>query len=126
MMTWEWPDAEVRRIIDGDTLVMYVTKAIGFGGTASYEVRLRLNRINTPSLKTANGHAALSYLEGLLPIGSKVNLKTMNPYKFGGPDTSPGEWMAEITVPTGNVSDLMVAAGFAVYWNGQGPRPADG
>jgi len=32
--------------------------------------------------------------------------------------------MAEITLPSGeNLSDLLVSKGYAVYWNGQGPRP---
>lgn len=126
MTTWSWPDAEIVRIVDGDTLDVRVTRDLGFGGSASFVVRLRLNRINAPSVHTVLGVASRDYLVGMLPMGRIVSLTTKGAYKYGGPDTSPGEWQAEITVPTGNVSDLMVTSGFAVYWNGQGPRPSDG
>ena len=123
MTDWTWPDAVVTRIIDGDTLDMKVTRDLGFGGTASVVVRLRLNRINASPAYTDARKAATAYLSGLLPLGGVFPLTTTGPYKYGGPSTSPGEWMAEIELPTGNVSDLMVAAGMAVYWNGEGPRP---
>lgn len=124
--TWSWPDAEVVRIIDGDTLDMRVVRDMGFGGTASFVVRLRLNRVNAPGGSTASGKLATAALQVLLPVGGKFALETIDPYKFGGPRTSPGEWMAEIAVPGGNASDAMVAGSHAVYWDGQGPRPSDG
>jgi len=124
---WTWPDAEVVRVVDGDTLDMRVTRDMGFGGTASFVVRLRLNRINAPKGSTVSGKAATTYLSSLLPVGARVPLQTVKPYKYGGPDDSPGEWMAEVTSPAGaNVSDLMVSTFMAVYWDGAGPRPADG
>lgn len=126
MSVWSWPDAQVVRVIDGDTLDMQVTRDLGFGGSASFVVRLRLNRINAPALHTVDGLAAFGYLSSLLPVGTKCPLTTVKAYKYGGPDTSPGEWMAEITTSAGNVSDQMVTAGRAVYWSGAGPRPADG
>jgi endonuclease YncB( thermonuclease family) len=126
MTAWTWPDAEIVRIVDGDTLDMKVVRDLGFGGSASFVVRLRLNRVNAPALHTVDGLAASGYLSSLLPVATKCPLETVSPYKYGGPGTSPGEWMAEITLPTGNVSDLMVASGHAVYWDGQGPRPSDG
>lgn len=126
MTDWTWPDAQTTRIVDGDTLDMRVTRDLGFGGSATFVVRLRLGRINAPAAYTDEGKAATAYLTGLLPIGSTAALTTTGPYKYGGPQTSPGEWMAEITTTAGNVSDLMVAAGHAVYWDGEGPRPGDG
>jgi endonuclease YncB( thermonuclease family) len=135
MSIWVWPDAQLLAIIDGDTIEMRVTKDtkvdIGFGGvteeSATFNVRLRLNRINAPAKYTVAGQASMAYLQGMLMVGSTYKLETMKPYKYGGPDNSPGEWMAEITLSDGgNVSDLMVGALMAVYWDGQGPRPADG
>jgi endonuclease YncB( thermonuclease family) len=128
---WTWPDAEVVRVVDGDTLDMRVTKVsdIGFGFTqsATVVVRLRLNRINAPALSTVAGKASAAYVASLLPVGTRVPLQTVKPYKYGGPGDSPGEWMAEVTSPAGgNVSDLMVSNLLAVYWDGSGPRPAEG
>jgi len=116
---WTWPDSHVTRVIDGDSLTAHVTRDLGFHGTATFDVRLRLNRINTPPLKTQEGHAAALFVTDLLmstPV--PVFIETVSPYKYGD------EWMAEITLPSGeNLSDLMVSKGYAVYWNGQGPRP---
>ena len=126
MAVWTWPDAEVVRVVDGDTLDMRVVRDLGFGGSATFVVRLRLNRVNAPALHTTDGLTAYGYLSQLLPVGTRCPMSTVGAYKFGGPATSPGEWMCEITTPAGNVSDLMVTAGHAVYWNGQGPRPSDG
>lgn len=132
---WVWPDSVVTRIVDGDSFDALVTRRsaevvdIGFGGKTatkletSFTVRLRLNRINTPPAKTAEGRAATA-LASQLMLAAPVHIVTVGAYKFGGPDTSPGEWMAEVTLPDGgNVSDVLVDTGVAVYWNGAGPRP---
>lgn len=124
---WSWPNSTITRVIDGDTISAHVTRDLGFGGTASFEVRLRLNRINCPPASTVEGKAATAFvtdfvMSAVAPI--VVLIETEKPYKYGGPDDSPGEWMAEVTLPDGsNLSDQLVAARLAVYWNGQGPRP---
>jgi hypothetical protein len=56
-----------------------------------------------------------------------VHVTTLKRYKYGGPSETVGQYMAEVELPDGrNLSDLLVADGLAVYWDGQGPRPADG
>jgi len=115
----------VTRVIDGDSLDARVTRDLGFGGSATFVVRLRLNRINAAPIKTDLGEKAKQFVvDELTPTGGVVDLTTVGPYKFGGPSTSPGEWMAEIVLTDGtNLSDALVKAGLAVYWDGQGPRP---
>lgn len=121
---WHWPDATIPSVTDGDTLDATVTKDVGFGGSCTFRVRLRLARINAPAKNTPAGEAAAAWLSGLLLSVPWVDLVTLDAYKFGGPIYSPGEWMAEVTLPDGrNVSDLAVSLGFAVYWSGVGPRP---
>lgn len=127
MSAWEWPGTVITRIVDADTVDATVTRDLGFGGTASFPVRLRLNRINAPKARSKPGRAAAraaaAYLDGAGPL----HVVTVKPYKYGGPAGKVGEWMAEVTLPDGaNLSDTLVAAGHAVYWDGQGPRPADG
>lgn len=120
---WTWPASTVPRVIDGDTLDAHVTRDLGFGGTASFVVRLRLNRINCPPASTVPGKAATAFVTAAV-AGAVLLIETDKPYKYGGPDNSPGEWMAEITLPSGaDLSDALVVAGLATYWNGQGPRP---
>lgn len=127
MTAWSWPGSRIVRLIDGDTLDVAVTRDVGFGGTLTYAVRLRLARINAPKGKSADGKAAAAYLASLLPVGGVFDLVTVKPYKYSGPPDEAGEYMAEITLPDGrNVSDAMVATGHAVWWNGEGPRPGDG
>lgn len=125
MSTWHWPGSVAKRIVDGDTIIAEVTRDLGFGGRTIFEVKLRLNRINAAKESSAAGHAAEVAL-GLLLAGQVLDMTTVGPYKYGT-DESPGEWMVEITLPDGrNVSDALVTMGHAVYWDGRGPRPADG
>jgi len=122
---WAWPASKVVKVIDGDTLDVLVSRDLGFGGFATFPVRLRLNRINAPKLSTARGIAARTRVEALLDAGV-VDLVTVKPYKYGGPKNQRGEFMAEVTLPDGrNLSDVLVDQQLAAYWDGQGARPAD-
>jgi endonuclease YncB( thermonuclease family) len=129
---WVWPNSRITQLIDGDTVNGLVSRDLGFGGTTSFTVRLRLNRINAPKISTKAGLASMAALANLVITGAPLlTITTSKPYKYGGPDPdklpSPGEWMAEVVLPDGtNVSDIMVSMKRAVYWDGQGPRPADG
>lgn len=117
-IAWEWPNSEIVRIIDGDTLIAKVFRDLGFHGTASFQVRLRLNRINAAPLHSEGGSRSKTMLESLLTADVLVTITTVAPYKYGD------EWMAEIVLPDGrNVSDEMVAQGGAVAWDGTGKRP---
>lgn len=125
---WTWPDSTITRVIDGDSLTARVHRDLGFGGVCTFEVRLRLNRINTPPVSTAAGKDARAVLLELLrwtplePHTPPMLIETFRTYKYGGGDVP--EWMAEITLPDGrNAGDTLVATGAAVFWDGQGPRP---
>jgi endonuclease YncB( thermonuclease family) len=81
--------------------------------------RMRLNRINAAAKATVRGKAATVFARQQME-GVTVHIVTTGAYKYGD------EWMAEVTLSDGrNVSDMLVDAGLAVYWNGKGPRPAD-
>jgi endonuclease YncB( thermonuclease family) len=118
---WDWPASLVTRVVDGDSLVARLTRDVGFHGTLIFDQKLRLNRINAPAVKTSDGAAAKAFLTSMLEGVGPVSIQTVKPYKYGD------EWMAEIELADGsNVSDVMVTTGHAVYWDGTGPRPADG
>jgi endonuclease YncB( thermonuclease family) len=122
MSRWDWPDSVVTRIVDGDTFVATVHRDLGFGGRASFDVRLRLAGINTPPAKTAEGSAAAGVATELM-LGKTLHIVTLGPYKYGA-DDSPGEWMAQVTLEDGrDVAHELVAAGVGVTWDGKGPRP---
>lgn len=122
---WSWPASQVTRIVDGDTIDALVTRDLGFGGSATFTVRLRLNRINTPPVGTARGKAAAAHLARLV-VDQSVHIETLKPYKYGGPDASPGAWMAEVVNAAGvNVADDLVLHGLAASWDGSGVRPGE-
>ena len=117
MTDWSWPDSRLVRVIDGDTLVAELTRDLGFNGKATFEQRLRLNRINCPPKGTTEGKAASAFVLNACQ-GVPLNITTVGPYKYGD------EWMAEVVTPGGrSLSDALVANGLAVYWDGTGPRP---
>lgn len=124
MADWPWPNTVITRILDGDTVEAdLVNPHVGFGVSATFPVRLRLNRINAQSTSTPNGKRAKArVLE--LTAGARLHIVTGKGYKYGAPEGKAGEWMAEVQLPDGrNLSDLLVAERLATYWNGQGPRP---
>jgi endonuclease YncB( thermonuclease family) len=116
---WQWPASMVTRVKDGDSFIARVNRDIGFHGFLTFDVTLRLNRINAAPIKTVHGQEAKQFLLELVkPNISLVNIETVKPYKYGD------EWMAEVELVDGrNVSDEMVKNAMAVYWDGTGPRP---
>lgn len=118
---WVWPNSSITRVIDGDSVVGRMTADIGFHGLVTFEQKMRLNRINAAKKGTARGNNAVAELIRVL-VGSvnTLTFETIKPYKYGD------EWMVEIIHPVvGNISDFMVTNGWAVYWDGTGPRPSD-
>ena len=117
-IVWLWPGSTVTRVTDGDSIVSHLTRDIGFHGVVAFDQTLRLNRINTPPKGTDVGDRATAFVVAKVTPDVIVNIETVKPYKYGD------EWMAEVTLPDGsNLSDALVAAGLALYWNGAGPRP---
>ena len=122
---WLWPGTVIDSVIDGDTVDCRVTRDIGFGGTVTFPIRLRLNRINTARATTARGRSGTALVLART-AGQVVHVTTVKGYKYGAPKYKTGEYMAEVVLPDGsNLSDVLVDAGLAAYWDGAGPRPSD-
>jgi endonuclease YncB( thermonuclease family) len=127
-----WTVTSILRIIDGDTFDAETTREFddGFGDRilSIKRRRYRLARINAAKSSSSAGNKSKIYVAQML-IGSPT-ITVLNAYKYGNDGTKDmpldGEWVAEVTLKDGsNLSDLMVSAGHAVYWNGEGPRPND-
>jgi endonuclease YncB( thermonuclease family) len=113
---WSWPASTITRVVDGDSIVARVTRDIGFHGTVTFDQHLRLNRINASPASTDLGKQATAFVTAKTTF--PCDIITTRAYKFGD------EWMAEVTLSDGeNLSDALVAAGLAFYWDGTGPRP---
>lgn len=129
---WEWPDASIVRVIDGDTVVALVTRKkivgpvdIGFHGSVTLEIvvpfeqHMRLMGINTPKSTTKRGREAKAAVEQLT-LGQSLHIVTHKPYKYGD------EWMAQVTLPDGSdLVEQLLAEKLGTAWDGTGTRPND-
>jgi endonuclease YncB( thermonuclease family) len=127
--TWFWPKSQIIDVVDGDTVDTVLTRDVDLGfhitSRTALPFRLRLNRINTAKASSTRGKAARELVVAKTS-GTTVDITTIKSYKFGGPRGKVAEYMAEVVLPDGtNLSDLLVAEGLAVPWDGQGERPAD-
>lgn len=129
MSDWHWPQSRIHNVVDGDTVDSKLTKVIDVGftidATITLPMRLRLARINAARSSSKAGKRAKE-LVITKTSNVEVHITTLKSYKFGGPENAVAEYMAEVTLPDGqNLSDLLVSEGLAVYWDGEGARPAD-
>lgn len=111
--------AKLDRVVDGDTVWLVVD--LGFG----VQVRLdfRLQGINAPELRGAArqaGEASKAALQGLLTAGVDLEVTSFKSEKYG-------RWLAQLDATISgarvNVNQTMIAEGFAVAYDGHGPRP---
>lgn len=106
--------ATVTSVHDGDSCTCLAD--LGWG--VWRVVTVRLNGINAIELNQPGGREARDHLLGLLPLNSTITLVSMGWDKYG--DRTD----AAIVLPSGvDVAAQMVTDGFAVAWNGKGPRP---
>lgn len=99
--------AVVKRIVDGDTIVVDVD--LGFSTTLQQVVRLA--GINAPEVVGADkaaGLASKAWLENLIPPGTTVTVQTVKPRE------KYGRYLATVLIDGLYVHDLIVAAGHAV------------
>jgi len=104
--------AELKRIIDGDTIVCDID--LGFGIWLRDE-HVRFARINSPEIRTRDlkekekGLAAKEFVSFILATSKELKLKTL---KSKG---KYGRYVAEILVDGTNLNDLLVEEGLAKY-----------
>lgn len=107
--------ATITDVTDGDTIRADID--LGFNTTIK-RLRIRLNRINAPEHSTPDGAAAALYLR-TIALGAPCVVTTLKDRT-----EKYGRYLGEITIDGfGNLSDLLVSKGHAVYWDGHGARP---
>lgn len=79
---------------------------------------VRLFGCNAPELATPAGKAALAFLQTLVSVGDQVTLVSHGWDKYGG------RVDGTVTLTDGrDLTELMIAAGHAAPWDGQGAKP---
>jgi endonuclease YncB( thermonuclease family) len=82
---------------------------------------VRLLGCNAPELATPAGKNALAFLETILAVGDTVTLVSHGWDKYGG------RIDGAVTLPDGrDLTAVMIAAGHAAAWDGQGEKPVPG
>lgn len=107
--------AVVVEVHDGDTFTADVD--LGFGVWLRGQ-SYRLAGCNARELAEPGGIEARDHLRVPLPAGARVTLTSIRPDKYGG------RYDAAVTLPDGSdLTNLLVADGWAALWNGRGSRP---
>ena len=108
-------DATVEECFDADTVRLTVD--LGFDH-AQRRVTLRLHGCNARELSEPGGIEARNFLRNLLPAGARVLIRSVRNDKFGG------RYNALLALPDGrDVVAVLLKAGYAAAWNGEGERP---
>jgi micrococcal nuclease len=98
--------ATILRVIDGDT----VDARVELGLETSRVVRLRLDGMDAPELKTARGVEVASELRGMLE-GQMARVEILRKEKYG-------RYLAVIWLGDKNVNAWMISTGRAVEYHG--------
>ena len=108
--------ALVARVVDGDTVDLVVDLGLRVGTKG----RFRLAGLNAAEHNTDAGVVATHALEGLLPVGSEVQISTHK-------DSTEkyGRWLATVFKPGSqdSINQQMISLGYAKAWDGKGERP---
>lgn len=118
---WNY-NAELVRVVDGDTVYLKLSKEYDFGfkikEVKTYEGSFRLIGIDTPELRGKNadkikGRAASERLYELLTTCDKITATTFKPDSFG-------RWLVELFIHENdnivNINELLVKEGHAVIY----------
>lgn len=115
-------NATLLEVIDGDT----VRLDVDLGYFVHEHVPHRLFGINAPEKNTVAGKAAVAFMRDLLPVGSKVIVRSTKAKQDGiASDKYGGRFLAHLYVAQSGlyVNQHLVDSGFAFTWDGSGIKP---
>jgi endonuclease YncB( thermonuclease family) len=117
--------ATITEVHDGDTVSVDVD--LGFR-TWRHAAALRIGGISARELSMMGGPEARDHLAGLLPIGTRVLIRSIRLDRDPADDMSFDRYVIAVTLPNGaDLGALLVATGWACSWNGRTkPTPYPG
>ena len=102
--------AQVRRVIDADSLVLDID--LGFGISLTRQ-KVRLKGINAPEMKTLEGRLAKKWMEECLKAyGYEVFIISSKPPKKG----KWGRWLVDIYAENLHINKALIDSGHAVIY----------
>ena len=105
-------NATVLKVIDGDTVQL----SIDLGFRMSFKANCRLNGLNASELNSKNPDEraeairSKEYLEGTIPVGTALTIKSASLDKYGRP-------LVEIFLGDVNINDTILDKGLAKPYN---------
>lgn len=109
--------ADVLAVHDGDTIS--VNASLGFN-TWHHAAQLRIAGISARELVMPGGSEARDHLAGLLPVGTRVLIRSVKVDHDPADSMSFDRYVVIVQLPSGaDLATLLVNAGFACYWNGR-------
>lgn len=117
-ITWNYPRCLVVEVHDGDTLSV----DMDLGQDIWIKDRpVRLTGMACRELSEPGGVEARDFVRGLLPVGSEVWVESTGWDKYGGRIDGWVRLVHEGLYTT--VQNLLIEAGYGVYWSGRGRQP---
>lgn len=113
--SWTY-EAALLRVIDGDTLEV----SVDCGFCVHVVTSVRLFGLNCAEHATPAGDAATAYTTEWLAKISVLVIVSAKPRTYGD---KYGRWLATVYGNDRCLNDDLVAAGYAIAWNGKGPKP---
>lgn len=100
---------EVTRFIDADTIKAKIGKDVGFGTFITWDVKLRLTKVNCPEKGTPGHDEALFFLKEWFAQPGEIIVETAKSQTFD-------RWYATITRNGECISDLLLEKNLAVVY----------
>jgi endonuclease YncB( thermonuclease family) len=110
--------AVVTRIVDGDTIE--VDEDHGKDVVLARQI-YRLHGGNAWDQGQPGRESAKANLQNI--VGLAVRIRSYKPGKDVEPDKWGGRWLARVETNAGDLTDLLIASGWMVAWDGRGKAP---
>ena len=111
--------ATVEKVVDADTIVAL----IDLGFSILHRVNVRLWGCNAAEHGTPGGDAATAHLRTLLPVGTRVGLRSKGADKYGGRSDASLLLADAAGALTVDLVTGLIADGWAAKWDGTGSKP---
>jgi endonuclease YncB( thermonuclease family) len=113
--------AIIRNVHDGDSITVDLDQGLG---TWKHGLALRLYGCNAQELGQPGGGEARDNLAALLPVGTRVTVRSYKADRDLSQDKYGGRYDAAVTLPDGrDLVALLIAQQWVAAWDGKGSRP---